>query len=108
MHRRNRRATATLSPVLALYLAPDGEFYVKLQELFTQDQALTPLLSPLTQRRPGPKKPRHGIPAREWPVVVRRIIDNQEPLRKVAADYGVSHETIRRTVHAAYKQQSTG
>ncbi|HEU5381445.1 MAG TPA: hypothetical protein VFV38_38985 [Ktedonobacteraceae bacterium] len=28
----------------------------------------------------------------------------QEPLRKVAEDYGVLHETIRRTVNAARKQ----
>jgi hypothetical protein len=104
--KRNRRATATLSPVLALYLAPDGELYIKLQECLAQDQApILPLPSLSAQQRPGPKKPRHGIPTREWPTVVRRVIDNQEPLRKVAEDYGVSHETVRRTVRAAVCQQ---
>ncbi|WP_157506384.1 hypothetical protein [Ktedonobacter racemifer] len=106
--RRNRRATTSLSPVLTLYLEPDGELYIKLQALFAQDQAcILPLPLLTTQRRPGPKKPRRGIPSIEWPTVVRRVIDNQEPLRKVAENYGVSHETIRRTVRAAC-QQSTG
>jgi len=92
--------------VLALYLAPDGEFYVKLQKLLAQDQEGLPPLAPLIpQRRPGPKTPRHGIPSKEWPAVVRRVIDNREPLRKVAEDYGVSHETVRRTVRAAGGQQ---
>jgi hypothetical protein len=90
--------------VLALYLAPDGELYVKLQKLLAQDQeGLLPLAPLIPQQRPGPKKPRHGIPAREWPTVVRRVINNQEPLRKVAEDYGVSYETVRRTVRAAKK-----
>jgi hypothetical protein len=101
---RNRRATASLSPVLTLYLAPDGELYVKLQKLLAQDQTgVIPLPTLLSQQRPRPKKPRHGIPSRAWPSVVRRVMDNQEPLRKVAADYGVSYETIRRTVRAAKK-----
>ncbi len=30
---RNRRATASLSPVSTLYLAPDGELYLQLQAL---------------------------------------------------------------------------
>ncbi len=92
--------------MLTLYLAPDGELYIHLQALLAQDQtSIIPFPTHTTQRRPGPKKPRRSIPSIEWPTVVRRIIDNQEPLRKVAEDYGVSHETVRRTVRSAYKQQ---
>src|SRR5258708_36205078 len=109
MSLRTRRATTSLSPVLTLYLASSGKPYLKLQELFAQDQIHVsnfPLPIPITQRRPGPKNPRHGIPLIEWPSVVRRVIDDQEPLRKVAEDYGVSHETVRRTVRAACKRLS--
>jgi len=65
--------------------------------------ANTPL-PPAKRRRPGPAKPKHDIPPKEWPTVLRRITENQEPLRKVAGDYGVSYETIRRVVRAARKQ----
>ncbi|GHO66910.1 hypothetical protein KSC_058020 [Ktedonobacter sp. SOSP1-52] len=50
----------------------------------------------LSQRRPSLDTPQWKIPVSEWPNVVRRIIENQESLRKVAEDYGVSYETIRR------------
>jgi transposase-like protein len=39
--------------------------------------------------------------SREWPAVVRRVLDNKETLRKIADDYGVSYETVRRIVRAA-------
>ncbi len=88
--------------MLTLYLAPDGELYIQLQERLAQDQTSIIPLPPLTTpRRPGPKKPRRGIPSIEWPSVIRRVIDNQEPLRKVAEDYGVSYETVRRVVKVA-------
>ena len=51
-------------------------------------------------RRPGPKQLAYGLPASEWPTVVHRVVEQKEPLRKVAAAYGVSHETIRRVVRA--------
>ena len=54
-----------------------------------------------TQRRPGPKDSPYGIPAEEWPTVLKRI-ENHESYRKVAAKYGVSRETIRRLVRAAH------
>ena len=71
----------------------------KLQQVLAQLQAdgNTPL-PPLTKRRPGPAKPKHGIPLTEWPTVQRRVLENQEPLRRVASDYGVSHETVRRVL----------
>jgi hypothetical protein len=46
-------------------------------------------------QRPGPKKPKYCIPSSEWPNVIRRVLENQEALRTVADDYGVSHETVR-------------
>ncbi len=52
-------------------------------------------------RRPGPRNPADGIPASEWPTVLHHVLEKKESLRNVADDYGVSHETIRRVVHAA-------
>ncbi|HYU73877.1 MAG TPA: hypothetical protein VEL31_14445, partial [Ktedonobacteraceae bacterium] len=102
---RNRRATATLSPVLIHFHSPSSYLYQKLQRLLEQVSSTAPhALLPTTKRHPGPKQPRHGIPSEEWPTVLRRVVENQEPLRKVADDYGVSYETIRRTVLAARKR----
>jgi hypothetical protein len=53
-----------------------------------------------TQRRPGPKDIPYGIPPQEWPTILQRVA-NQESYRKVANDYRVSRETIRRLVRAA-------
>src|SRR6266581_747532 len=102
---RNRRVSVTLSPTLTLFLEPHGKLYLKLQQVLAQLQmnANTPL-PPAKRRRLGPAKSKHGIPPKEWPTVLRRITENQEPLRKVAGDYGVSYETIRRVVRAARKQ----
>jgi len=57
------------------------------------------------KRRPGPKHPAYGIPASEWPTVVQRVVEQKEPLRTVAAAYGVSHETIRRILLHVQKQR---
>jgi len=54
--------------------------------------------------RAGPKHPAYGIPASHWPTVVHRVVEKKEPLRTVAAAYGVSHETIRRLIRAATKE----
>jgi len=58
---------------------------------------------PLPQRRPGPDNPQWKIPPSEWATVLRRI-DQGEPLRQVARDYGVSYEAVRRVFRAARKQ----
>ena len=55
------------------------------------------------KRRPGPKHPIYGIPADHWPMVINRVVEQKEPLRTVAAAYGVSYETIRRLIRAATK-----
>ncbi len=34
----------------------------------------------------------------------RRVLENQEPLRHVARNYGVSHETVRRVLLACRKK----
>ncbi len=48
------------------------------------------------KRRPGPKNPNYGIPAEHWPMVIHRIVEQKEPLRTVAAAYGVSLTRFRR------------
>jgi hypothetical protein len=69
------------------------------------EQALdTPMSIPVSQRRPGPDAPPWKIPISEWANVVRRVVENQEPLRKVAVEYGVSHETVRRVINAVQKR----
>jgi hypothetical protein len=54
------------------------------------------------QRHPGSDL-HWKIPVAEWPKVLHRI-DQGEPLRKVADDYGVSHETIRRLIRSCQKK----
>jgi hypothetical protein len=62
---------------------------------------------PHQQRRPGPDKPRRGIPPENWPDVLRRI-EQGESLRQVAQSYSVSYETIRRVIHAMRRQGREG
>jgi hypothetical protein len=57
-----------------------------------------------TQRRPGPKDIPYGIPVNQWPVVLQRVLENHESYRKVAAENGVSHETIRRLIRSCRKK----
>ena len=105
MFERNRRASATLSPVLIHFTSPSSYLSQKLQHVLAQLNINgNPSLPLMAGRRPGPSKPKHGIPSAEWPIVQRRVLENQEPLRKVADDYGVSYETVRRTVIASRKK----
>jgi hypothetical protein len=66
-----------------------------------------PVVISLHQRRPGPDAPPWKIPVAERPNVVRRVVENRESLSKVAEDYGVSYETIRRLVRAAHKPNAS-
>src|SRR6266702_5462707 len=102
INRRNRRASSTLSPILYLFLAPSGKLYQRLQRFLTEDEKSAANYPPVIekQRRPGPRNPAFGIPSSEWPTVLRHVIENREPLRKVADDYGVSYETVRRVIRA--------
>jgi hypothetical protein len=38
-------------------------------------------------------------------MIMHRIVDNNEPLRVVAEEYGVSHETIRRILLLTRQQR---
>jgi hypothetical protein len=96
----------TLSPIFYLFLAPSGKLYLQVQHLLAADELDQSSNPPfLKRRRPGPKQPNYGIPADLWPTVVHRVVEQQEPLRTVAATYGVSHETIRRIVLHVQKQR---
>jgi hypothetical protein len=102
---RNRRVSNALSPILYLFLAPSGFLYIKVQHLLSEDKLVQSSNPPLLkQRRPGSKHPNYGIPADLWPTVVQRVVEQKEPLRTVAAAYGVSHETIHRVVLHVQKQ----
>jgi len=69
-----------------------------------KDPVDTPLEDPfvvtLPQRRPGSANPCWKIPSSEWPTVLRRI-EQGESLRKVARDYHVSYEVVRRVIRLA-------
>ena len=102
---RNRRVSSSLSPIFYLFLAPSGKLYLKVQHLLVQDKLVQRSNPPLLKhRRPGPKHPNYGISTELWPTVVHRVVEQKEPLRTVAAAYGVSHETIRRIVLHVQKQ----
>jgi hypothetical protein len=58
----------------------------------------------VSKRRPGPKHPKYGLPTEGWPQIIHRVVELKEPLRTVAAAYGVSHETIRRIIQQVQKQ----
>jgi hypothetical protein len=62
------------------------------------------LLLMIHHRRPGPRNPADDIPSSEWPTVLRCVLEKKEPLRQVAGESHVSHETIRRTIRAAPKE----
>ena len=81
--------------------------YQKLQSLLTEDEKAASSPPPNIQhRRPGPRNPAYGIPASEWPMVLCRVLEKKESLRKVADGYGVSRETIRLMVLGVPKMQA--
>jgi hypothetical protein len=47
--------------------------------------------------------PRWKIPPSEWGTVVHRV-EQGEPLRQVAHDYGVSYEAVRPVLRAAHRR----
>ena len=95
----------SLSPIFYLFLIPSGVLYLKVQHLLSEDKLVQRNNPPLIKyRRPGPKQPKFGIPAEHWPIIVHRVVEQKEPLRTVAAAYGVSHETIRRIIHQVQQQ----
>jgi hypothetical protein len=85
--------------VLIHFVAPHGKLYHRLLALEQLLGSLPPLVS--AQQRPGPREPHRAIPPEEWPNVVRRVREHHESLRQVAADYGLSHETVRRILRTS-------
>ena len=99
--------SSSLSPILYLFLIPTGVLYQKVQYLLVEDEKTPEGSHPpiMKHRRPGPKYSTYGIPTSEWPTVVQRVVEQKEPLRTIAAAYGVSHETIRRILLHVPKQR---
>src|SRR6266516_469254 len=105
-YHRNRRVSSPLSPIFSLFLAPSGKLYLKVQDLLSHDEAHDASPPPMGgKRRPGPKHPTYGLPTEHWSMIIHRVVENSEPLRTVAAAYGVSHETIRRLMLHVQKQR---
>ena len=102
--RRNRRVSTALSPILYLFQIPTSTLSRKLQIVLSQE--VQPPLVIETQRRPGPKDIPYGILADQWPTVLHRVLESHESYCKVADDYGVSRETIRRMVRAIHNLQA--
>ncbi|OLB28067.1 MAG: hypothetical protein AUH05_22950 [Ktedonobacter sp. 13_2_20CM_53_11] len=102
---RNRRVSSPLSPIFFLFLAPSGTLYQRVQRLLAEEVTAEGSSPPVVikHRRPGPKHPAYGLPTSYWPTVVQRVMEQKEPLRTVAAAYGVSPETIRRLLLHAQK-----
>ena len=95
-----------LSPIFSLFLAPSGKLYLKVQHLLARDELFQSSNPPLLKRRrPGPKHPNYGIPAELCPTVIHRVVEQKEQLRTVAAEYGVSHETIHRIMRHVKNQR---
>jgi hypothetical protein len=79
--------------------------YLKVQHLLAEDQLLQGSNPPHQISTTESKHPKYGIPADQWPAIVHRVVEQKEPLRTVAAAYGVSHETIRRIMLHVQKQR---
>ena len=60
-----------------------------------------PDISSHLQHQPSPDDLHWKIPVTERATVPHRI-DQGEPLRNVASDYGVSYETVRRIIRAIH------
>ena len=90
--------------MLIHFVAPHGKLYHRLLALEHILGSIPPL--PTTQKHPGLREPQHAIPPEEWSNVVRRVREQHESLRQVAAQYGVSHETVRRLLRGYGKERA--
>lgn len=97
----------SLSPIFYLFLVPSGVLYQRVQHLLAEDETPAGIHPPevMKHRHPGPKNLAYGILTSEWPTVVQRVVEQKEPLRIVAAAYGVSHATIRRIMLHVHQQR---
>ena len=62
-----------------------------------------PLLVPLSGHPQALADPRWKIPPSEWATVLQRV-EQGEPLRHIARDYGMSYESVRRVLRAACRR----
>ena len=90
--------------MLIHFVAPLGKLLHRLLALEHLLGSIPPLLP--SQHNAGPREPHYGIPKEEWPNVVARVIERHESLRQVAADYGVSYETVRRILRTSRNHRS--
>ena len=83
--------------------------FVPLEKLFPGRNDILVYSHPTTdtpheRRRPG-SDPHWKIPVSQWQTVLDRV-EQGEPLRKVAKDYHVSYEAIRRVLRTARKHRA--
>ena len=90
--------------MLIHFVAPHGKLLQRLLALEQLLGSLPPLLT--SEQHAGPREPHYGIPMEEWPNVVRRVREHHESLRQVAAEYGVSYETVRRLLRTSRNQRA--
>jgi Helix-turn-helix domain of resolvase len=109
----NHRSPLARIPLEKLYLYR-GDLLVYQEHAATsspQDDPFTSALDdPILVSLPGHLQavpdPRSKIPPSQWGTVLQRV-EQGEPLRHIARDYGVSYETVRRVLRAA-RRHSVG
>ena len=62
-----------------------------------------PILVSLPDHPHTAADPRWKIPPSQWGIVLQRV-EQGEPLRRIARDYGVSYEAVRRVLRAARRR----
>jgi len=101
---RSPRAITHRSPLSTVLLSLRSQANGGDAAVPVADLADSPLSVQKEQRRPGPDQPRRGIPPEQWPDVLRRV-EQGDSLRQIVMNYGVSYETVRRTIKAAHKRE---
>jgi hypothetical protein len=112
---RNRRASNHRSPLARIPLeqlfSGRGDLLVYQEHPATSSSRDDPFTSalddPLLVSLPGHPQaladPRWKIPPSEWGTVLQRV-EQGEPLRHIANDYGVSYEAVRRVLRAVRRR----
>jgi hypothetical protein len=112
---RNRRASNRRSPLARIHLeqlcSGRADLLVYQEHAATSSSLIDPFSSALddpivvslADHPQAVPDPRWKIPPSEWATVLQRV-EQGEPLRHIACDYGVSYETIRRVLRAARRR----
>src|SRR5229473_38869 len=116
INRRNRRASNHRShlariPLEKLCSGRRGDLLVYQERVAPSSPQEDPFASALDHPRllslPGHPQatpdPRWKIPPSAWATVLQRV-EQGEPLRHIARDYGVSYEAVRRVLRAARRR----